>query len=97
MQKVCHELCKHALTQFKVLSRDEQAGQTRVALKPVTGRSHQLRVHMLTLGHPIVGDPLYGDQALQRRFPRLMLHASMLSLPHPVSGHWMDWHSVPPF
>jgi tRNA pseudouridine32 synthase / 23S rRNA pseudouridine746 synthase len=97
MQKVCFEMGKPALTRFKVLARDEALGQTRVDLKPVTGRSHQLRVHMLTMGHPIVGDPLYGDQTVQACFPRLMLHACQLSLPHPQTGQWMDWRSTPPF
>ncbi|TAK93208.1 MAG: RluA family pseudouridine synthase [Aquabacterium sp.] len=85
-QMVCHERGKPSLTRFSVDSRDAQLWQTRVSLEPVTGRSHQLRVHMLASGHPIVGDPLYGDEALQSAWPRLMLHASEITLPHPVTG-----------
>ena len=97
MQMVCHRTGKASLTHFKVLARDEAANTTRVALVPVTGRSHQLRVHMLSLGHPIVGDPLYGDRALQDRQPRLMLHATRIALPHPGTGQLLSLHSAVPF
>ena len=97
MQMVCHLRGKASLTRFRVLARDEEAGCTRMALEPVTGRSHQLRVHMLALGHPIVGDPLYGDAAVQAAHPRLMLHACSLTLPHPGTGQMLTWHSAPPF
>ena len=96
-QMVCHERGKPSLTRFTVMSRDEKAGQTRVALEPVTGRSHQLRVHMLASGHPIVGDPLYGDEAQQSAWPRLMLHASQIALPHPVTGAAIELLSPVPF
>ncbi|MBI2733633.1 MAG: RluA family pseudouridine synthase [Aquabacterium sp.] len=97
MQMVCHQRGKPSLTRYRVLSRDPLLGQTRVELEPVTGRSHQLRVHMLALGHPIVGDPLYGDQAVQSAWPRLMLHASELALPHPVSLVVQRFECVAPF
>lgn len=97
MQMVSHQHGKASLTYFKVLSRDERLHCTRVALAPVTGRSHQLRVHMLALGHPIVGDPLYGERAMQEHYPRLMLHASRLALPHPGTGEMLSWSSVAPF
>ncbi|MDO9238029.1 MAG: RluA family pseudouridine synthase [Aquabacterium sp.] len=101
MQMVCHERGKPSRTRYQVQDRvtigDGQAGQTRVALEPITGRSHQLRVHMLAMGHPIVGDPLYGDQGLQASFPRLMLHASQLDLPHPISGELISLRSPSPF
>lgn len=96
-QMVCHQLGKPSLTRYRVLARDAAANRTRVRLEPVTGRSHQLRVHLLACGHPIVGDPLYGDPALQAAWPRLMLHASALSLPHPVTGDEVRVHSAPPF
>ena len=70
---------KSAVTEWQVLERGE--GRTRLALFPKTGRSHQLRVHMLAIGHPIVGDPIYGRPA-----ERLMLHAETLSFSHPQSG-----------
>lgn len=97
MQKVCHAQGKASLTHYKVLSRDDTLVQTRIALAPVTGRSHQLRVHMLALGHAIVGDPLYGDQVLQGQFPRLMLHACKLSLPHPETGQALHLDCPSPF
>lgn len=62
-QMVCFERGKPSLTRFEVIDRDEARGTTRVSLEPVTGRSHQLRVHLMALGHPIVGDPLYGPEA----------------------------------
>ncbi|WP_334134635.1 RluA family pseudouridine synthase [Tepidimonas sp.] len=70
---------------------------TRLALQPVTGRSHQLRVHLLALGHPILGDELYAPPALQAAAPRLLLHACTLALPHPRRGQWCAWHSPAPF
>lgn len=96
-QMVCHERGKPSLTRFKVLSRDEETGQTRVLLEPVTGRSHQLRVHMLASGHPIVGDPLYGDQAVQAAWPRLMLHACEIALPHPITAAELNLRCQVPF
>lgn len=96
-QMVCHERGKPSLTRFGVVSRDAKLGQTRVSLEPVTGRSHQLRVHMLASGHPIVGDPLYGDEAQQAAWPRLLLHASEIALPHPVTGAELVLCSQVPF
>ena len=82
-----------AVTDWQVLSRE--AGQTRVLLYPQTGRSHQLRVHLLALGHPILGDPIYSaDAAL---YPRLMLHAEKLELHHPGTTAWVDYSAVCPF
>lgn len=83
-----------AVTDWVVLGRD--AGETRVHLFPLTGRSHQLRVHMLSLGHPILGDPIYatGETAA---YPRLMLHAETLSLHHPDSGEWVTFTAPCPF
>lgn len=93
-QMVCFERGKPSLTRYRVISRDEAAQCTRVSLEPVTGRSHQLRVHLLALGHPIVGDELYAPASAA---PRMMLHACELSLPHPVSGAPMHWQSTAPF
>lgn len=70
---------------------------TRLELEPVTGRSHQLRVHLQAIGHPIAGDPLYADPEQQSLAPRLMLHACMLELPHPVSGERLRFDSPCPF
>ena len=70
---------------------------TRVMLKPVTGRSHQLRVHMVHAGHVMIGDPIYAEGAAFNIAPRLNLHAQQLRLKHPVLGAWMDWESPCPF
>ncbi len=81
-QQVDHENGRAAQTDWVVLGYDD--GTTRVRLHPLTGRSHQLRVHMLAMGHPILGDPIYATgEALD--YPRLMLHAESLSLHHPTT------------
>ena len=82
-QKVDHEHGKKALTRYQLICQESETAL--VELTPVTGRSHQLRVHMLALGHPIIGDRLYAhDQALALS-NRLQLHASSLTLAHPVT------------
>ena len=83
-QKVDPDIGKPSLTRFHVLQR--QADRSRVSLEPVTGRSHQLRVHLMALGHPIVGDDLYGPAGDRVRAGRLMLHACDITLAHPVTG-----------
>ncbi len=90
-QMVCHDTGKPALTDFRVLERDGRS--TLVLLLPHTGRSHQLRVHMASLGHPIVGDNLYGPDDTADP-ARLMLHASQLGLFHPFSGQWTVFHAL---
>ncbi|MES2956424.1 MAG: RluA family pseudouridine synthase, partial [Pseudomonadota bacterium] len=74
---------KASQTRWRVLGRDAAAHNTRLELAPLTGRSHQLRVHLQAIGHPILGDRLYGA-AVQARAPRLLLHASALGFVHPV-------------
>ena len=93
-QKIDFEIGKPSLTRYRVLARDEAARTTRVALEPVTGRSHQLRVHMASLGHPILGDELYGDESSA---PRLLLHAAKLGFVHPSTAERMDFHAPVPF
>ncbi|MEJ5219746.1 RluA family pseudouridine synthase [Cognatishimia sp. D5M38] len=94
LQKVCHETGKPAVTDWRVLKVG--GGETRVRLSPKTGRSHQLRVHMLALGHVILGDPLYATgEALDH--PRLMLHSEELRLNHPESGKGMSFRAKAPF
>lgn len=91
---------KPSLTRWCVLARETDAqGRplTRLELEPVTGRTHQLRVHLQHIGHPILGDTLYAETEAQARSPRLLLHASELALTHPVSGAHLHWHSPPPF
>lgn len=82
-----------ALTDWQVIAR--APGETRVRLTPHTGRSHQLRVHMLALGHPILGDPIYSPNPGDH--PRLMLHAETLSLHHPVTKARVSYHAPCPF
>ena len=76
---------------------DRSAPFTRLELEPLTGRSHQLRVHMAALGHPILGDMLYAPPPVQARSNRLLLHACALSLAHPLTGKPMAFISTPSF
>lgn len=95
-QKVDFVLGKRSLTRFRRLECDCSRQTTRVELEPVTGRSHQLRVHMAALGHPILGDELYGGAA-EFKAERLLLHAMDLDFAHPVSGSEIHLHCPPPF
>ena len=88
---------KPSLTRYRVLAHDVQRRCTRVELQPLTGRSHQLRVHMLELGFPILGDTLYAPPEVQAQSTRLLLHASALELAHPVSGERLRFASETPF
>ncbi|MCK8128823.1 bifunctional tRNA pseudouridine(32) synthase/23S rRNA pseudouridine(746) synthase RluA [Pseudoalteromonas sp. 2CM39R] len=94
-QMVDHDNGKPSLTHFKVLEYEQNA--TRVELTPITGRSHQLRVHMLSLGHPILGDKLYAHPEAFAMAPRLQLHAEMLTLAHPASGETLIFEAAPEF
>lgn len=89
-QMVCRDTGKSAVTDWRVLKQKD--GESRVRLSPKTGRTHQLRVHMLALGHPILGDPLYatGEDA---DFDRMMLHAEELRIGHPENGHGMTFRA----
>ncbi|WP_224825013.1 RluA family pseudouridine synthase [Cognatishimia sp. MH4019] len=94
LQKVCHETGKAAVTDWRVVRASDE--ETRVRLMPKTGRSHQLRVHMLALGHPILGDPFYATGAALDH-PRLMLHSETLQLRHPDGGAGMRISAKAPF
>jgi len=94
-QKVCFERGKPSITHFTVLSRDDNS--TRLRLHPVTGRSHQLRLHLLSIGHPILGCDLYADPDSLARSERLLLHAERLALKHPMTGKWLSLQSEPAF
>jgi tRNA pseudouridine32 synthase/23S rRNA pseudouridine746 synthase len=83
-----------AVTDWQVIGRGD--AETRLRLSPHTGRSHQLRVHMLALGHPILGDPIYAEGPAGA-FPRLMLHAETLGLRHPVTGDRVAFAAPVPF
>jgi tRNA pseudouridine32 synthase / 23S rRNA pseudouridine746 synthase len=96
LHHVNFETGKPAITHYQLLSKDEHSAQSLCRLEPQTGRTHQLRVHMQYIGHPIVGDRLYGlvDDAA----PRLMLHASSLQLAHPAhAGKHLEIKSAAPF
>lgn len=93
-QHVNHETGKPAVTDWRAVKVGQ--GETRVRLMPQTGRSHQLRVHMAEIGHPILGDPLYATGAA-RNHPRLMLHAESLRFRHPDTGVTMTFSAPCPF
>ena len=94
-QMVDHENGKPSLTHYSVIEYEAHA--TRVELTPITGRSHQLRVHMLSLGHPILADRLYAHPDALAGAERLQLHAQMLQLAHPVTGQVMTFTAEPDF
>jgi tRNA pseudouridine32 synthase/23S rRNA pseudouridine746 synthase len=96
-QKICHDKGKSALTRYRVLQRDENRQSTRVSLMPVTGRSHQLRIHTREMGHAILGCDLYAPPAVLARSERLLLHAHTLAFPHPGTDEWVSFHSPVPF
>ena len=88
---------KPSQTRWQVMSVDKVLGTSRVRLEPLTGRSHQLRVHLLAIGHPILGDTLYAPTRVVAKAARLLLHATELELPHPVSLQPMRFVSPAPF
>ena len=94
LQHVDHENGKPAVTDYRVLRAD--GGESRVRLYPQTGRSHQLRVHMKEIGHPILGDPFYATGPA-RDYPRLMLHSETLQFRHPDGGKGMRVSAKVPF
>ena len=97
LQMVCHEQGKNALTHWSVISKNVDLGTSRLLLKPVTGRSHQLRVHMKELKHPILGCDLYAHKTALEMSPRLLLHASKLTFRHPSSDEEITIISTPEF
>lgn len=88
-QKVCFESGKPSQTRWRKLSSDGHS--SLLELTPVTGRSHQLRVHMQALGHPILGDPFYAHPQALAAAPRLLLHAQELGFEHPVLGRELNF------
>lgn len=95
LQMICHERGKSALTRFEVMDREKD--RTRLLLKPVTGRSHQLRIHMRELGHPILGCDMYAHEKALNMADRLMLHATILAFEHPSTGEWLRGECPPDF
>ena len=94
-QKVCHNEGKPSLTRFSVLDRGRNC--TLLALFPITGRSHQLRLHLQAIGHPILGCDLYAHADALEAAPRLLLHATRLTLNHPTTGRRLAAASPTPF
>ena len=88
---------KPSLTHWQSLGPGPWPNTTRLLLEPLTGRTHQLRVHLLAIGHPIVGDPLYAPLEVPARAPRLLLHASELAFEHPVTGQPCRFVATVPF
>lgn len=95
LQKVDFDIGKPALTHWKVLQRGEVT--TRLSLRPVTGRSHQLRVHLIELGYPIIGDDFYAPDEALALSERLHLHATSLSFPHPKDRERVTFEAPCPF
>lgn len=95
-QHVNFETGKPSLTRYALLSHDEASNTSLVELEPVTGRTHQLRVHLSEIGHPILGDTLYGGNAMNSA-ARLLLHARYLSFTHPASNEPLQFMCEPPF
>lgn len=97
-QQIDHAHGKPARTHWQVLSYDPASDSTRLELTPETGRTHQLRVHLMAIGHTILGDALYAPPSIQARSPRLLLHASALAFAHPLAGRpALAIESPPPF
>lgn len=93
LHKIDHDFGKPSLTHYRLLDYDPASDTSRVELEPVTGRTHQLRLHLATIGHPILGDQLY----IGRPAERLMLHAASLIFFHPQTGLPLNFSSAPPF
>jgi len=96
-QQVDRDRGKPSLTHYRIISQDRRANTTRLELRPFTGRSHQLRVHLGAIGHPILGDTLYAPADVQAQAGRLLLHASSLGLRYPASGERFEFADAPPF
>lgn len=88
---------KSALTHVSLIEYEAKSQQTRLLLQPVTGRSHQLRVHCQQIGHPIIGDRLYASPVYQKASPRLLLHAEWLQVYHPNTGKPITFFDPCPF
>jgi tRNA pseudouridine32 synthase / 23S rRNA pseudouridine746 synthase len=99
LQKIDHTVGKPSQTRFCVAPSQDgvPAGSTKLWLEPITGRSHQLRVHMQHIGHAMLGDALYASNAVRDRSPRLCLHATDLQFDHPVTQQSIEVHSPAPF
>jgi len=91
LRKIDFEAGKPSSTRWRCLGFDAARNASRLELEPLTGRSHQLRVHLLAIGHPILGDALYAPPDIAAAAPRLLLHATELAFAHPISGEWISF------
>lgn len=96
-QKICSNTGKAARSEYRVIEQSNDPDTTRVAFKPLTGRTHQLRIHSQFIGHPIIGCDLYGSPETQAMVGRLMLHADSLTFEHPETGKVVRYHCACPF
>lgn len=97
MQMVDHEQGKPSQTRYRLLAYDTDSHSSRMELEPLTGRTHQLRVHMMALGHPILGDEFYAPPNVFEQAERLLLHAELLTFLHPVNDFPINISCQPPF
>ena len=95
--RIVHPQGQPSQTLWRCISQDLQRQTSRLELQPLTGRSHQLRLHLQALGHPILGDALYAPAPVQAMAARLHLHARDLTLAHPRTGQSLQWHCPAPF
>jgi tRNA pseudouridine32 synthase/23S rRNA pseudouridine746 synthase len=91
LRKIDFETGKPSSTRWRRLAYDAERNTSCLELEPLTGRSHQLRVHLLAMGHPILGDALYAPPEIAAASARLLLHSTELGFPHPVTGEWISF------
>lgn len=97
LQKICYDTGKKAVTRYQVIERLEHPPRTRVLFSPVSGRTHQLRIHSREIGHPILGCDLYNNDESFALSNRLMLHATSIEFTHPVTAERFEGVSLCPF
>ena len=97
LQKVDALAGKPSITDWQLTGYDDARQTSRLALQPLTGRTHQLRLHLAAIGHPILGDALYAPPDIVERAPRLLLHACALAFEHPLGGMRLQLRCEPPF
>ena len=97
LQKICLETGKPACSEYHVVERLQNPARCRVRFNPQTGRTHQLRIHSLEIGHPILGCDLYKNERSEQMAGRLLLHANELNVDHPSSGQRIYGKSPCPF
>ena len=97
LRKIDFETGKPSSTRWRCVAYDAATNTSRLELEPLTGRSHQLRVHLQAIGHPILGDALYAPSAIAAVSPRLLLHATELGFAHPSNAEWISFTSPDDF